>query len=270
MLAGAFYLSLTLVPIFENDIYYTTAQEFLFALFGIVTIIFAVKIIDRNKLSSIGFSANCREYINFGKGFLVGGVSITFVFLLELIVGTISVKSYFYQSVDGNYAFHLILRFFGYFCVALLEETFSRGYQYSNIMGSLIKKGLSKNTSILISLFISSLIFGILHSMNPNATPLSTVNLVLIGAFYCFAYILTDSLAAPIGIHFAWNFFQENLFGYHVSGFESYISFIEIEITEESSFLTGGSFGPEGGLIILAGLAAGLFLQYKFLKSNKD
>ena len=44
-------------------------------------------------------------------------------------------------------------------------------------------------------------LFGFAHMISPNATVLSSVNIALIGMWLGLGYVLTGSLAIPIGIH---------------------------------------------------------------------
>ncbi|GAA6422420.1 hypothetical protein K090096B2_18220 [Bacteroides fragilis] len=57
--------------------------------------------------------------------------------------------------------------------VAIVEETMMRGY----VLGRLLRTRLNK----FISLLISSLLFALLHLMNPNVAFLPMLNLVLGG-----------------------------------------------------------------------------------------
>jgi hypothetical protein len=66
----------------------------------------------------------------------------------------------------------------------------------------------------------------------------------------------------PIAFHIGWNFFEGPIFGFPVSGI------ITPALVQQQSVgpapLTGGDFGPEGGLLILPliGLAALLLRAY--------
>ncbi len=72
---------------------------------------------------------------------------------------------------------------------------------------------------------------------------------------YGYAFIRTEKLWLPIGLHFSWNFFQGFVFGFPVSGYVI-VGFFETTISG-SELWTGGSYGPEGGLI---GIIARIFV----------
>ena len=76
------------------------------------------------------------------------------------------------------------------------------------------------------------------------------------------AYVLTGRLALPIGVHVTWNLFQGNVFGFPVSGTTFSAETATFFSIQQSGpeFWTGGSFGPEGGLLGLLVIIAGIFL----------
>ena len=52
----------------------------------------------------------------------------------------------------------------------------------------------------------------------------------------------------PIGIHFTWNFVQGFVLGLPVSGLVAPVSVVKAKVAGKA-WLTGASYGPEGGLL---------------------
>jgi len=67
---------------------------------------------------------------------------------------------------------------------------------------------------------------------------------LLLGA----AYKYSGTLWLPIGIHWAWNFTQGNIFGFEVSGNDAGASFLKSTVSGPD-WLTGGAFGAEASVI---------------------
>jgi membrane protease YdiL (CAAX protease family) len=132
----------------------------------------------------------------------------------------------------------------------------SRGYQLRNVAEGLAWRWWSPRTALIAGWLLSSAFFGLLHAGNPNATPTSTAFLMLAGLFLGLGFILTGELAIPIGLHITWNIFQGNVFGFPVSGTTVEASILAIE-QRGPTLLTGGAFGPEGGISGLVALVFG-------------
>jgi uncharacterized protein len=99
-----------------------------------------------------------------------------------------------------------------------------------------------------IALAISAAIFGLVHAANPGATWFSTVAIALeAGILLGAAFVLTRNLWFPIGLHFAWNFFEGPIYGTQVSG-RTFLSSALVAHLSGPPLLTGGSFGPEASL----------------------
>jgi uncharacterized protein len=107
---------------------------------------------------------------------------------------------------------------------------------------------MEKSLGSYAALAISSLIFGLLHVTNPNSNIWIGLSLAIqAGLLLGAAYMVTRSLWLPIGIHFAWNFFQSGVYGAATSGIQFRNSLITAQI-EGNTWITGGAFGPEGSL----------------------
>ena len=62
------------------------------------------------------------------------------------------------------------------------------------------------------------------------------------------AFKYSGSLWLPIGIHWAWNFTQGNVFGFSVSGSAKTASVFDPTVCGPE-LITGGAFGPEASVI---------------------
>jgi uncharacterized protein len=101
------------------------------------------------------------------------------------------------------------------------------------------------------ALLISSILFGLVHAVNPGATLVSAVAIALeAGALLGVAYSASRSLWLPMGLHFGWNFTEGGVFGTAVSGGQSH-GLIE-SVLSGPTLMTGGAFGPEASVIALA------------------
>jgi membrane protease YdiL (CAAX protease family) len=126
--------------------------------------------------------------------------------------------------------------------VALFEELLFRGVLFRLI---------EKMTGTWIALVLSAVLFGAIHIRNPHASIFSSLAIALeAGVLLALAYVLTRSLWFAIGIHWGWNLFEGSIFGTQVSGGEFTATVFHSKM-DGPTWLTGGSFGPEAGVVAL-------------------
>jgi len=94
--------------------------------------------------------------------------------------------------------------------------------------------------------------FGLIHAANDHATALSVTSNALGGLVYALAFAMTGRIWMPIGLHAAWNFVQGTLLGFPVSGATDWSGGLLRQVEVGSDLITGGAFGPEGGLVGIA------------------
>lgn len=142
-----------------------------------------------------------------------------------------------------------LLRALGlFFLVAVAEEVIFRGIFF---------RELDRRFGPVVALVISGLIFGFIHMGNPGSTVWSSVAIsveagLLLGA----AYKYSGTLWLPIGIHWAWNYTQGNIFGFAVSGTLGGASLFDSTVSGPD-IITGGVFGPEASIVsFILGIAA--------------
>lgn len=101
------------------------------------------------------------------------------------------------------------------------------------------------------ALVVSSLVFGLSHLMNPEATLEGALFIsVEAGILLAAAYMLTRRLWMSMGFHVAWNYTQSAIFSSVVSGNEAAQGLIRSTV-KGPDFLTGGNFGVESSVLSL-------------------
>jgi membrane protease YdiL (CAAX protease family) len=102
-----------------------------------------------------------------------------------------------------------------------------------------------------IAIIVSSLVFGLLHLLNPDATIAGAVYIAIeAGLLLAAAYLVTRRLWMAIGYHMLWNYVQSAVFSGIVSGGVSLPGLFQVKI-EGPSFYTGGTFGMEQSVFAL-------------------
>lgn len=237
---------------------------------SVASVWLAGRLLDRRPFADFGFHLSRGWWLDFGFGLLLAALLITLAFLVQWAAGWVAVVGAFETDAPGQpFAVAILASIALFTMVGIQEELLIRGYQLHNLAEGLNLPSVGPRAALVVAWLISSVVFGLLHSTNPNATLLSTVNLIVAGLFLGLGYILTGELAIPIGLHIAWNFVQGNVFGFPVSGARlSQTTFIAVQELGPDLW-TGGAFGPEGGLLILPIMLVGsalivLWVRYRY------
>ncbi|SHE43608.1 hypothetical protein SAMN02745195_00358 [Thermoanaerobacter uzonensis DSM 18761] len=242
-----FYL---LLMVGEERFYLFNTISFLATL---IMIILMLKFIDKKKFRDIGFISIKYGYKNLILGFLIGAFSIAIIVLILYVTGSVII-----EKNSNISAYYLVGGIYAFILVGLQEELMSRGY-FINALNQMGKPWLS--------VLVSSIIFSLMHILNPNIVFLGLLNIFLIGVLFSYMYLKTGDLWMPIGYHISWNYFQGYIFGFNVSG--NAIRGIYNAFPKNNLF-SGGEFGLEGGIIAtLVILITFLILYYYFERYRK-
>ncbi|MFC7196576.1 CPBP family intramembrane glutamic endopeptidase [Halosimplex aquaticum] len=188
------------------------------------------------------------------------------MFALELAAGFLRVTGTLVSRADPSLAVGpgvpvavAVALTFAYFVgVGVFEELLFRGYLLTNVAEGLDGWfGVGRRGALAAAVALSSLAFAAGHWMNPNVTPLAVANIALFGTLFAASYLLTERIAVAIGFHVTWNFAIASVFGFPVSGFTTPATVVAVE-QSGPELVTGGSFGPEGGLVALVAFAVGV------------
>jgi len=209
----------------------------------------ALRIYERGNLADIGlgWTAASRRNLSFG---LLGGIGAAIiVIVLPLILRVadfVAVPNEHFRW--PSLVFVSILLLFG----AVGEEMLFRGYGFQVLV-----KGIGAFATILPV----AVLFGLAHSQNPDFGPLALFNTILWGVVLGYAYLRSGDLWLPIGLHFGWNWALP-LLGANLSGFTMDVTGYAMH-WKTGGVLSGGAYGPEGGLLTTAITVALFFYLMK-------
>jgi len=209
-----------------------------------------VKYIERRKSYEITLNDNFKEFC---MGFIISlglvGSMVLLMFVLgyykinNLNSGKIVLDSIFFFGMG---AFIQVL-FFRIIVFRLAEELFGSW----------------------IALILISLIFGIAHLVNENATIGTSLAIMIMDVLLIAAFIYTRRIWFVWGLHMSWNFFQDGIFGMPNSGVTQFPSWID-PIISGPKWITGGNFGIEASYIaILMSLFVGIIILKIAINNNK-
>ena len=180
------------------------------------------------------------------------GVGLGF---MALVTGVMALFGAYRITGVGGSALEILCSFCFFALVAVGEEVIFRGVLF---------RWIDQKWGFPVALGVSALLFGLVHWSNPGGTLWSSVAIaveagLLLGA----AYKWSGTLWLPIGIHWAWNFAQGNIFGFAVSGNNAGKSLLNACV-EGPDWLSGGAFGAEASVVaVVAGGALAAWFIYR-------
>lgn len=204
--------------------------------------------IERREPSDLALKPGLREL---GIGMLVGSGLYTAGVLVLMLLG--------YARIDGMSPVSIMIPAIAMaLSSGFLEELLFRGALFR-----IVEEWLGSWASVVIS----SVVFGFVHLMNPEATMTGAIFISIeAGLLLAAAYMLTRRLWLGIGFHIAWNYTQSAVFGGVVSGGVAEPGLFKTVITGPD-LITGGSFGLEASLIpCLLATTTGVVLAAKAVR----
>lgn len=194
--------------------------------------------VDRRPLSSVGLHSDPAALSETARG-LAFGVGITMATGIVLFgSGWLEVREapgVVLAGFDRALGLTAFITF-----AAAAEELIFRGYPFQLVW---------RRWGLPSALALSAGLFAIAHMDNPALTPLALLNLALAGVLLALAYVKTRSLWFPIGVHAGWNWVLAVPLDQPVSGIVFGMPGYDV-VETGPDLLTGGRFGPEGGLVV--------------------
>ena len=169
---------------------------------ALVSVYAATRFLDKRKFSDTGIYMQQDWWIDLGFGLFLGALLMTIIFFVELAAGWITITDLFYTpNPNQPFLVAILLPVILLLIVGIVEELLFRGYLLLNLAEGFNLSVIGPRWAIILSWLLTSAIFGFAHAISPNATIISSVYIALIAVWLGLGYVLTGSLAIPIGIH---------------------------------------------------------------------
>jgi uncharacterized protein len=200
-----------------------------------------VRFAEKRPFSSLGFERK-NALFTYLRGFVLGLLMFSAAIGLLATLGFVQVDQSIDPSMVGLGALGGVsIVLLGWLVQGAAEEVLTRGWMLPV---------LAARYHRWVGIIISSLFFAVLHGLNPNLSIIALVNLTLFGFFAAFYAMREGSLWGICALHSSWNWIQGNIFGFEVSGGSMGGGSLFKLMETGPDWITGGPFGPEGGLAV--------------------
>ncbi|WP_336250536.1 CPBP family intramembrane glutamic endopeptidase, partial [Stomatohabitans albus] len=191
------------------------------------------------------------------RGLIGGFIAITLTTLAIKLLGGVTIEYVF----KPEYLSTLLLGVVFFAFQGTYEELIYRSY---------LMPHLSKKLGDIGGILLSSVLFVLLHAMNPGITVVPVINLFLASIVFSLIYYLTGNLWLVGVAHGIWNYAQGFFYGSLVSGNALSETVFKSLPVEGKDLISGGSFGFEGGIITsLLGLIV-IGLTFAAIKKQRN
>jgi membrane protease YdiL (CAAX protease family) len=203
-----------------------------------------VRLIEKRSLQELGASGSTSEL---AMGLLIGFVIFSIIIAILWVLG-------FYR-VTGLNGWSVILPAI----VANVPSGFIQEIIFRGVIFRITRDWLG----VWWALGISSLLFGLIHILSASATVESVIAITLeAGVLLAAAYMLTDRLWLPIGIHVAWDFANDGIFGVGLAGISggTMPGLLKANLTGPT-LISGGAAGVEASIVsVIVILATSIYM----------
>jgi len=205
--------------------------------------------VDAHRIAAQGLPLFPGWAKQFGAGCAIGSVLVMAAVIPIAILGSLTFRTTLNLHSLPRIAVALGVLLTG----ALAEELMFRGYPFQRLVDATGPAG---------AIVVFSVLFGVVHLLNPGASAWGLMNTIAIGVVLALAYLRTGALWLPWGLHFAWNLTLGLVLGLPVSGYRLFN--VAVHATARGpKWLTGGSYGIEAGAPCAIAILAGLIVLWR-------
>jgi uncharacterized protein len=193
--------------------------------------------VDRRPLRSLGFGLDRHVPRDLAVGIGFGAVALVVVVGLLALAG-----AYQYARAPGSATEWLAVMGAALLWLvipATAEEAVFRGYPFRTLV-----EGIGPVGAILVM----NVLFAWVHGQNPEVGTFGYINIFLAGVMLSVAMLWTGSLWFASALHLGWNWATAALLDLPVSGLRLFEAPLYRGEPVGPDWVTGGAFGPEGGL----------------------
>ena len=166
----------------ETNIYFQMLNEVLMLVSGLIA---ACMVLGFRKLPFSGLGLSLKGW---GRSLLRGALFVVFLYVvgfgLSLLLGAVEVVGFLFSPIS------LLVSLLLYFFVAVTEEVIGRGF----ILGRMLDGGINK----FVALFISAVLFSLMHLFNPNFAFVPFLNIMVAGCFLGASYNIRVTSVSPL------------------------------------------------------------------------
>ncbi len=215
--------------------------------------------LDRRPAGALGFPLTGAAVRESALGTAIGSGGLVLAALVMLVTGKLAYgpdagsAGAWMGIVAGDFAVLAI--------AAASEEALFRGYPFQVV---------AERFGPVAATVLSSIGFALAHGANPDVGVFALTNIFLAGVLLAIAYLKTGSLWFATGVHVGWNWAMASLFDLPVSGIAFFDTPLYEPVVGGPLWLTGGPFGPEGGLVGTLGFGAALLAVLKLRAVRTD
>ena len=205
--------------------------------------------IDVRPWSDVGMDRGALGPRGMIEGWLLGAAAIALACGALLLVGWLDIV----PGPEGS-SLRAALSLTVFLAVAALgEEIISRGYLLTTL-----GDGLGERTAV----GVTSVLFGAAHLRNDGVSVQSFLIVTLAGVFLGAIRLAYRSVYVSTAAHVAWNWMLAVALHASVSGIRFQAPDYRT-VEQGPDWLTGGPWGPEGGLAAAAGMLVGIAFLYR-------
>jgi membrane protease YdiL (CAAX protease family) len=161
-------------------------------------------VVGRRSLTDLGLSFDRTWFVDLGFGCLVGLAVTTGMLAVNIAAGWVTVTGILTGTIGQRFGYYALYVFIFTLCTGVREELIFRGFLLPNIAEGLRGFEWFDASRASWAAVIPTTVFFILWHLSK---PLNTLVIAgVTGIVFGITYLLTDSLAIPIGFHAIWNF----------------------------------------------------------------